>query len=301
MQQERSIESVAVTGTTGRLGDQLARWWSRQPGVVVHPLPRKSLDLADPLAIRQKLETLDFDLLINPAAMTDLENCERQPELAGAINAIAPGVLAECCRDRGASFVHVSTDYVFDGKEPGQRREEETPSPINHYGRTKRDGELNAFEANPDATVVRTSWLFGSEKPSFVETILTRATDQEEIVAISNKESCPTFCPDFCEALDHLLRHSPEGQLVQISNAGPCSWFDYARAIFETGKELGFPLKARSLRPIKLEDLDVLTAERPIHTAMATDKLTDLSGHVMRPWKEALTEYLHWLKPRWEG
>lgn len=275
---------VAITGVTGRLGGALARH-HRALGNEVIGLDRATLDLNQPEGFEEMLEGVDFEALINPAAVTSLEVCEDGPDVAERTNAMAPGVLASICAARDVPFVHVSTDYVFDGEEPGERLESDPAEPISVYGRTKLAGEQAVLAAYPKAWVARVSWLFGPERPGFVEMVNERAANGEPLAAIDDKFSCPTFVDDAAEAFDHLMRLE-SGGVVHVCNPGPTSWHGIACEIVSLRGE------KHEVATQKLAEMKGFRAPRPVHTAMGVSRLESLTGYTMRPWQEALKAYL---------
>ncbi len=285
---------VAITGVTGRLGGALARHHSRLGNEVIR-LDRERLDLADTSRLADQLGEIDFEVLINPAALTSLEACEDAPALAQQINCEAPGIMAAVCRRRALPFLHVSTDYVFDGELDRPLEETDPANPINVYGLTKRAGEEAVLANHPGAWVARVSWVFGPEKASFIETMLGREARGEVLAAIDDKFSCPTHADDAAIAFDHLLDlGESSGGIVHVCNPGAVSWYDYARAIFvlkygSGGKDNG-PLP--QIERLRLAEMKAFRAPRPRHTAMSVSKLRELTGHAMRPWQEAVASYI---------
>jgi dTDP-4-dehydrorhamnose reductase len=252
-------------------------------------LPRTRLDLADPASITQ-LAGLDFDLLLNPGGLTSLEQCEDEPDLARRVNADAPALMAGICRERGLKILHFSTDYVFDGVEPGMRQEEDSPSPISAYGRTKEEGERGVIAAG--GTVVRISWVFGPEKPAFPDLVLDRALAGEEVSAVADKFSRPTYTGDLGEWIAGFITRGCPAGIYHACNSGPVtSWHGIAVEILAYLEErCGMNLPAP--RPLLLADMHAFRAARPRHTAMATGRLDALLGGPPRDWREALRQHL---------
>ena len=279
---------IAITGTTGRVGRALAGHF-RTAGHGVIELPRTACDLADP-GFAAALAGLDFDVLCNPAGMTNLERCEDEPELARRVNALAPGELAKLCRERGKKFLHFSTDYVFDGVEPGLRREEDPPSPLSVYGRTKEEGERSVLAEG--GTVMRVSWVFGPEKPAFPDQILAKALNGEELAAVADKFSLPAYTRDIGEWSGSLLSAGLPGGIFHACNSGPVTtWHGIALEIARFLHErTGRP--AAEVRKLSLAEMTAFRAVRPRHTAMATDRLSAVLGKAPRDWREALREHL---------
>ena len=167
---------IVVLGAGGRLGAALVREYARDFEVV--GFNHAQLDLGAPEQLRATLADLDFDALINAAAQTNVDRCETHPEEAFALNAEAPRMLAAICRAKKARFIHISTDYVFDGEKREPYTEEDEARPISVYGESKREGERRALEANDRALIVRVSWVFGPDRPSFIDAILNKARER---------------------------------------------------------------------------------------------------------------------------
>ncbi len=277
---------IVITGTTGRLGAALARVYQER-GWEILRLDRKTVDLEHRESLIRWLGDHDFDVLINPAAVTSLEKCEDEPVLAHQVNAEAPQCMAAACRAKQAAMIHVSTDYVFDGETPEPCTESDPAHPVNVYGRTKLAGERLVLETYPKAWVARVSWLFGPDYPSFVETILGRHARGEPLAAIADKQSVPSYVDDIAEAFVRLLDLRESGGVVHVCNGGSASWHTYGREVMRlSGGDPGM------VAPLRLEEMTSFRARRPVHTAMTNDKLAQLTGLRMRPWQEALADYL---------
>ncbi len=279
---------LAITGTTGRAGRALANRLADRHEIV--EVPKAVLDLAspDPAA---SLAGVEFDALIHPAGMTSLEACEDDPDRARRVNAGAPAALARFCAEHGKRMLAFSTDYVFDGREPGLRTESDEPAPLSVYGRTKRDGESGVLDAG--GTVVRVSWIFGPEKPAFPDQVLADALAGRPLSAIADKFSLPTFTADLAGWIDTLLRCGCPPGIFHACNSGePVSWHDIAREVVRFLHSAGRLPAIPEVKALQLDEIPFFRAPRPRHTALATGKLADLLGHAPRDWKEALREHL---------
>lgn len=282
---------IAITGTTGRVGQALARHFGERHEVIA--LPRTRLDLAAPDCGRL-LEELEFDVLLNPAGLTSLEQCEDDPDLARRVNAAAPAALAAVCRERGKKMLHFSTDYVFGGRDPGLRAEDEEPSPLSVYGKTKCDGERAVLAAG--GTVMRISWVFGPEKPAFPDQILDRALAGRELAAVADKFSRPTFTGDLCGWVEAWLAAGAPAGIFHASNGGPMtSWHGMALEILAYLVEKGVAVPP--LEALALDKMTAFRAPRPRHTAMASRRLEALLGKPPRDWREAMREHLETIAP----
>ena len=227
----RSMKRVVIIGAGGRLGAALAREWADDFHVT--GFNHAQLDLGQPAQLRETLRGLEFDSLINTAAQTNVDRCETHQEEAFALNGEAPGVLAEICAEKKARFIHVSTDYVFDGEKGEPYTEEDAARPVSVYGESKREGERRALAANDRALVVRVSWVFGPDRPSFVDWAIGQAREHEEVKAIADKWATPTYTLDLAAWLAPLITGDEVSGILHLANAGECSWQEYAQWALE--------------------------------------------------------------------
>ena len=281
---------VLVLGSKGRLGGALARMWAAD--YAVRTLARPELDVADLHALGELLESESYDVLVNCTGLTNVDRCERDREGAEIVNARAPGVMAEDAAAKGARFIHFSTDYVFDGAKTTPYTEEDEACPLSHYGRTKLDGEREALAPSPRHMAVRVAWVFGPDKPSFVDQIIERALANDRVEAIANKTSCMTFTEDVSRWLRPFLDGDLPGGIYHMCNTGGCSWHEYGQFALDFAARAGLPLQARKVEPISLSDLKAFVAPRPPHTEVSTAKFTAATGIVPRRWQDAVEEYL---------
>ena len=282
---------IIVTGAGGRLGAALVREW-KAAGLDAVGFSRQELDLAQPEQMRATLDGVEFGVLVNCAAQTNVDRCETHPEEAMQLNAHAVRTLAEICKAKGARCVQISTDYVFDGAKSTPYTEEDPVVPISHYGESKRAGEIALLEVSDKNLAVRVSWVFGPDRPSFVDGIVKNALSQETVAAISDKIAVPTYTLDAAQLLKPFLFEVPAGGVLHVCNGGACTWQEYGQYALDCAAEAGMPLKARTVGPLKMADLKAFIAKRPPNTAMSTAKLTKLTGMQPRDWREAVREYI---------
>ena len=280
---------IAVIGKNGRLGAALCRILS--DGDDVLSFGRDEMDLTKPL--EKLFERTDFDLMINAAAATNVDWCEQHEPEAEQVNARAVASLGRICSKRSVRCLHVSTDYVFDGFSSRPRTEEEPAAPISVYGRTKRLGEELLLEADSRHLVVRVSWVFGPDKPSFVDWALDQAATRSTVSAIDDKFSAPTYTLDFAEWIRPLLFEVPIGGILHLCNSGGCTWRQYAQFAVDAAREVGVPMVAQEIQPSTLASMKSFVAARPVYTMMATDKFSSLTGLTPRPWREAVRDFVH--------
>jgi dTDP-4-dehydrorhamnose reductase len=293
--------NVLILGSNGRLGSALARCWkSLQQITVLRPLTRNEVDLSNPLKAEKALAAEGLgagDVVVNCAAATDVDGCERDPELAWRVNAEAPGRIARLCADRGARLVHVGTDYVFDGSLNRSYTEEDEPNPLSHYGITKLAGDREVLAADPCHVVVRVSWVFGPGKPSFVDAIVRRALISPDAAAVDDKTSSPAYTEDLALWFREFLNPSLSGGVYHLCNSGTCSWRDYGEYALKAAKRNGIPVLTTTVAPLTLADMKSFIAVRPPHTSLDTGKFARATGINPRPWKKAVEEHFRSWKP----
>jgi dTDP-4-dehydrorhamnose reductase len=280
---------IAILGAGGRLGAALMREYRDKFDVT--GFNHAQLDLADHAQLREKLGALDIDLVINAAAFTNVDRCETQREAAFRINAEAPRVLAEICRDRKARLIHFSTDYVFDGEKREPYTEEDEARPISVYGESKRAGEKLVLQTQGHL-VVRVSWVFGPDRPSFIDAMIKRARESDRVDAIADKFSTPTYTRDIAQMLPQFFDVDVEGGLLHFASAGECSWQEYAQFALDSGHSLGIPLKAKTVSPLKLADMKNWVARRPVYSVLSTEKFFSITGTTPRNWRDAAADYV---------
>jgi dTDP-4-dehydrorhamnose reductase len=280
---------ILILGAGGRLGGALTREYREKFDVVA--FNHAHLDLANPNQVRGKLSPLDFDVLINAAAFTNVDLCESQREQAFAINAEAPKLLARICRENKAKLIHFSTDYVFDGEKGQPYVETDRAKPISVYGESKRAGEENVLAMQDRHLVVRVSWVFGPDRPSFIDAMIKRAREEEEIDAVADKFSTPTYTRDIAGMLPHFFDVDVAG-ILHFANAGECSWQKYAQHALDCCLASGVPLKAKAVRPVKIADMKNWIARRPVYSVLSTAEHAKLTGVTPRSWRDAVADYI---------
>lgn len=280
---------IAINGSHGRLGAALARELSAVHETIA--LDRERLDLSSRESIAGALEPLQFDVLVNCAALTSVDYCEAHPSEAMRVNGEAVADLAEIVSRKGARLIHVSTDYVFDGRAASPRRETDITRPVNRYGESKLLGEQAAL-STPSNLVLRVSWVFGPDRRSFIDAIIRRATESDRVEAVADKVSAPTYSLDFAGALLRLLETPGAEGMLHVCNSGCCSWQEYGQHALDIAAAAGMPLRARRVEAISMADLGTFQATRPVHTALSTEKYAVLVGKPLRNWQEAVEAYV---------
>jgi dTDP-4-dehydrorhamnose reductase len=277
-------------GAGGRLGAALTRAYREKFDVVA--FNHSQLDLANVGEIHHNIDGLKFDVLINTAAFTNVDLAESQRERAFAINAEAPKHLAEICSKKKAKLIHFSTDYVFDGETREPYSETDVAKPIGVYGASKRAGEENVLALQDRHLVVRVSWVFGPDRPSFIDAMIKRARAEESIDAIADKFSTPTYTRDIAEMLSQFFEVDVPGGVLHFANAGECSWQEYAQHALDRCQVSGVSLKAKTVEPLKLSDMKSWVARRPVYSVLSTGKYAKLTGVSPRSWRDAVSDYI---------
>jgi dTDP-4-dehydrorhamnose reductase len=281
---------IVILGAGGRLGAALLREYRDKFDVV--GFNHTQLNLSDLGAVREKLRNTSFDILINAAGFTKVDLCETQPDRAFLINAKAPRVVAEICDEKNARLIHFSTDYVFDGAKCEPYTEEDQASPISVYGESKLAGENNVLAVKSQNLVVRVSWVFGPDRPSFIDAMVQQAQENDEVDAVADKFSTPTYTLDIAAMLPRVLDGNVSGGILHFANAGQCSWREYAQWAVDCCREAGLPLKAKTIGERKLRDMTNWIARRPVYSVLSTAKYTKLTGISPRTWREAVSDYI---------
>ena len=281
---------IVILGAGGRLGAALLREYRDKFDVA--SFNHTQLNLSDLGAVREKLRNTSFDILINAAGFTKVDLCETQPDRAFLINAEAPRVVAEICDEKNARLIHFSTDYVFDGAKCEPYTEEDQASPISVYGESKLAGENNVLAAKSQNLVVRVSWVFGPDRPSFIDAMVQQAQENDEVDAVADKFSTPTYTLDIAAMLPRVFDGNVSGGILHFANAGQCSWREYAQWAVDCCHDAGLPLKAKTIGAGKLRDMTNWIAHRPVYSVLSTAKYTNLTGISPRTWREAVSDYI---------
>jgi len=281
---------IVILGSGGRLGAALLREYRDKFDVA--GFNHTQLNLSDLGAVRDKLRNIRFDILINAAGFTKVDLCETQPDRAFLINAEAPRVVAEICYEKNARLIHFSTDYVFGGDRREPYTEEDQADPISVYGESKLAGENNVLAAKSQNLVVRVSWVFGPDRPSFIDAMIQQAQENDEVDAVADKFSTPSYTLDIAAMLPQFFDANVEGGILHFANAGQCSWREYAQWAVDCCHDGGLPLKAKTIGERKLRDMTNWIARRPIYSVLSSRKYTKLTGISPRTWREAVSDYI---------
>lgn len=283
---------ILLTGSTGQLAQELQPILSSTSEVIA--VDRQQLDLSQPDQIRQIMDQVKPNFVVNAGAYTAVDKAESEPELAMAVNGVAPGIFAEECEKLGAVLIHISTDYVFDGSKSQPYLDTDATNPLGSYGWSKLRGEEAIRNASGRHLMIRTAWVYGNGgKGNFVKTMLRLGKDREEIRVVYDQVGSPTWTGDLAGAIAQLIPHlQPEHfGTYQYTNSGVCSWYDFAVAIFEEAKALGIALKIERVIPITTADYPT-PAKRPAYSVLSSQKIVQLLGQYPPHWRQGLRQML---------
>lgn len=271
---------IAITGASGQLGRALQARLAADHTLIL--LGHQDLELGQPSCVAQLVST-GADLVLHPAAYTNVDGCARDPELAYRVNCLGTQYVALACRQLGAALVYVSTNEVFDGAATSPYFEYDRAAPINAYGRSKWAGEQAVRELLERFYIVRVAWLFGGER-NFIRTILRLAAERDSLAVVADEVGSPTYAPDVADAVAQLVGQPFYGT-YHLVNEGVCSRFDLAAAALRLAGRAG-----AQLRPIGLADY-TRDSTVPPFTPLRNLAATAL-GLRLRPWEDALAEYI---------
>ncbi|MCG8364626.1 MAG: dTDP-4-dehydrorhamnose reductase [Pseudanabaenales cyanobacterium] len=292
------MKRILLTGMTGQLGQELQQ--ALAPLGEVIGVDRKTMDLAQPAMIRQVIVDVKPDLIVNASAYTAVDRAETEIELANSINNTAPTIMAEETQRLGGFLIHVSTDYIFDGQKNTPYHEEDPPNPINAYGQSKLLGEEGIQKTCERHLILRTAWIYGAKgKGNFVKTILKLGAEREELRVVVDQVGASSWARDIAGAIAQLGRQItleqaqkfPLKGIYHFTNSGVASWYDFAVAILEEAKQLGFPLKVQRVAPITTPEYPT-PAKRPAYSVLSTKKISAVLGTYPPHWRKSLRQML---------
>ena len=285
---------ILVPGKTGQVGSELLG--ALAPLGEVIALDRGQMDLTNADSIRKAIREAKPGIIVNAAGYTTVDKAEAEPDLAMQVNGVAPGIMAEEAKRIGAILVHYSTDYVFDGERDQPYTEDDTPNPVNIYGKTKLAGE-RAIEAVGGAyLILRTSWVYSARGTNFVLTILRLARERNELSVVDDQAGSPTWARALTQSTADLLRRTglipSHSGVYHLSATGHTSRYEFARAIIRIMRERsGIVDGWASVKPIASEQYP-LPARRPRHPVTSTEKIKRVFGVEMPHWEDQLRAFL---------
>lgn len=283
---------LLLLGGTGQVGTEIRTLPLPADVTIVAP-SHAELDLQDPRALARAIAAEPWNVVINAAAYTDVDLAEAEEPVAFAVNASAPAHLAAETESRGIPLVHISTDYVFDGRKGAPYLEQDAVAPLNAYGRSKLSGERGVLDANPRHVILRTSWVYSPYRKNFVRTILRLAAERDRLTIVADQRGCPTAAHDIAKACLAIAMHcaseperAPYG-IYHFAGAGEASWFEFANTIVDLSQDR--LRKAPQVAPIRTIDYPTPAVRAP-DTRLNCDAVARAFGVSARPWRRALAE-----------
>lgn len=284
-------KSILLIGCKGQVGTELKK--ALQPYNNLIAVARPEVELVQPETIKNLIKHWEPQIIINAAAYTAVDKAENEPEFANKINAVAPRVLAEEANKSQALLIHISTDYVFDGKSNRPYQENDLTNPLSIYGETKLAGEQAISSICSNYLILRTAWVYGSGgKSNFVKTMLRLGAQKSELKVVSDQIGSPTWATDIAQTIAMLItKDQPKSGIYHYTNSGVASWYDFAVAIFEEAKLLGFPLNIERVVPIPTSEYPT-PATRPSYSVLDCTKISSLMESYPPHWRESLRKML---------
>lgn len=280
--------TILVTGGHGQLGSELQDLANKYKKDTFYFTDRETLDITDHQKVINFIEKNGVQVIINCAAYTAVDKAESEIEASEKLNHVAVRNIATLAKERGLKFIHISTDYVFDGENFKPYVEEDIPNPVSVYGLTKLSGEKALIEINPsNSIIIRTSWIYSIYGSNFLKTMIHLGSERNELRIISDQIGTPTYAKDLAEAILMILPQieCENVETYHFSNEGVCSWYDFAKAIFE--------LNDMTLKVNAIQTKDYPTpAKRPFYSVLNKTKVKQAFNLKIPYWKDSLSECL---------
>ena len=285
---------ILLTGANGQVGWELSNRGG-QRGFEVLALDRADLDITDPVSVSREVNRPGVSLVVNAAGYTAVDEAESEPELAFAVNRDGPSYLASACGKAGIPLVHISTDYVFDGRKEGAYLVTDPVSPLSVYGKSKAAGEVEVREHLKEHLILRTGWLYGVHGDNFVKTMMRLGREREVIQVVDDQYGCPTYAADLAETILRIATQFLEGGQVHwgtyhYCGKGVTSWHGFAEEIFRLAS--GYEsLKVKRVEPISTSEYPT-SAKRPTSSILDCSVLANTFNIHPQPWAESLARML---------
>lgn len=275
---------VLVTGVNGQLGYDVVKELKKREHQAIG-VDREQMDLTSTEQIKECIYDVKPEAIIHCAAYTAVDKAEDEEDLCRRVNATAIKDIAECAKMLDIPMIYISTDYIFDGTKDGEYTEEDTPNPINIYGKTKYEGELYVQELLKKYYIVRISWVFGENGNNFIDTMLRLAKERDSLNVINDQVGSPTYTKDLSRLLVDMIETDKYG-IYHATNEGYCTWYEFAKEIF---KIANVDIKVNPITTLEYPT----KANRPINSKMIKLKLIGNRFKPLRDWKEALDDYIN--------
>lgn len=273
---------ILVTGANGQLGKSFRDIAPEHPGIEFLFLTREDLAIHHFDLVRNFFRGYHPDVCINCAAYTAVDKAESEKDLAFIVNGESTGVLAAVCREYGTRFIHISTDYVFNGEADRPYTEEDPTDPKSVYGASKREGELQALNLNPDSLIIRTSWVYSCHGNNFVKTMIRLMRERPSLRVVDDQWGSPTHARDLADCIMDIIHSGIAAPgIYHFSNDGAITWYQFAVAIREmTGSDC-------VIEPIPTSGYPT-PARRPAYSVMSKEKISRVFHISLKPWRESL-------------
>jgi dTDP-4-dehydrorhamnose reductase len=273
---------ILITGAQGQLGREFEALQASFPQYNFLFAGRNELQIADEDCVNNYFSNNKINVCVNCAAYTLVDKAEQERELATSVNATAVDYLAKACKKYNSQFIHISTDYVFDGKATSPYKPNDKTNPVNFYGQTKLEGELNAIKVNPASIIIRTAWVYSHFGNNFVKTMLRLMNERESIGVVNDQRGAPTYATDLAAAIMQIIdKNNFVAGIYHYSNKGNISWYDFA-------KEIASQINTTCIvNPITTAQFPT-TAARPAYSVLDTEKVSSTFGLEINGWKESL-------------
>ena len=283
-------KTILVTGANGQLGREFQQLDIYYPTYSFLFLTKEQLSITDEYSVNDFFKNNPIDICINCAAYTAVDKAETERETAIVVNATAVGYLAKACKIYKAKFIHISTDYVFNGTAHTPYLENQQTDPVNFYGQTKLSGEQNALKENEETIIIRTAWVYGNFGNNFVKTMLRLMKEKESIGVVNDQYGCPTYAADLANAIMQIITSNNFiAGIYHYSNKGKISWYDFA-------KEISLQINSHCIVN-GISTLEFPTpAARPFYSVLDTTKIADTFNIIIPEWKDSLRKCLSILK-----
>jgi dTDP-4-dehydrorhamnose reductase len=273
---------LLVTGSDGLVGTNILAKLASDFDII--PCVESEWDITDRKKGEEMLGSLMPDVLLNLAAMTDVDACEDRQDLAFRVNGEAAGILADICFAKKIGMVYLSTDYVFDGKKRSPYTEEDRTNPLSVYGRSKRLGEEKVLASHTSALVVRSEWIYGHGGESFITKVVRTAREKGAVEVVDDQCGTPTYAGDLARPIAALVKAGKSG-VYHVTNSGSCTWYELAQYIFS---KLHMVVECKPVSSVQLNR----KAKRPSYSVLDCTKMRNDINLDMRNWQEAVDEYL---------
>jgi len=280
---------VLVTGAEGQLGRE-AVLALRAAGTDVVGIDLAELDFSQPQQVADGIAGYKADWVINCAAYTQVDRAEEDKKLAFLVNRDSAGAVAQGVQRSGGRLIHLSTDFIFDGRQSRPYSEGDQANPLGVYGHSKWEGEQAVSSALPDAVILRTAWVYGIYGQNFVRTILRLAAERDELTIVDDQIGTPTWTLDIVNCMRGLIAADAKG-VFNFTNEGIASWYDFAVEIVAIARRLGMPIRAADVRPIPAKEFPT-PAERPGYSVLSKRKIRAVSSNRIPHWRESLEAML---------